>query len=80
MAARIGEPPPPPLSRVNVTDVTGATQEIDQPIRDVLDSLTRHDAALLAHLVENGLLPDKSTADLDLEFERTAARLGFAMA
>jgi len=80
VAAHLGQPPPPPLQRVNVTAVTAAVQVIDQPLHDALDRLTGLDTRLLAFLVDSGKLPDKSAGSLDLEFEQTATRLGFTFA
>jgi hypothetical protein len=76
---RLGVAEPPGLERVNVTEVTGAPQVIDGATREALDRLTRLDRDLLAALVTRGLLPRRSDAQLDAEFEDTASRLAFAL-
>jgi hypothetical protein len=76
---RLGEPGSPVLDRVNVTEVTGAHQIVDPTTRAALDLLTRHDRDLLATLTSRGLLPHRSAAQLDAEFEETAGRLGFTL-
>lgn len=77
VAAHLGQPPPPQLQRVNVTEVTGGCQVIDQPSLEMLDRLTVLDRTFLSYLVDNSMLSERSQGSLDLEFEHTAARLGF---
>jgi len=76
---RLGEPAPPELDRVNVTEVTGAHQVIDATTRETLLRLTTLDRDLLAALRDRGLLPLRTDAALDAEFEDTAVRLGFTL-
>ena len=77
---RLDVPGPPVLDRVNVTEVTGAPQVIDSATREALDRLTGLDRDLLAALTSRGLLTRRTDAQLDAEFEDTAARLGFTLA
>jgi hypothetical protein len=74
---RLGEPDVPALDRVNVTEVTGGPQVLDQGVVATLARLAAPDRALLDDLMDRGRLRRRSAADLDDEFARTAGRLGF---
>ena len=76
----LGEPGPPELARVNVTEVVGAPQVLDRNTMGSLELLTGYDRALLAALADRGLLPHRTDDQLDAEFEETAGRLGFTLA
>lgn len=73
-------PDPPALDRVNVTEVTAAPQVVDAEARRALDRLTAADRDLLDALTDRGLLPRRSAAALDDEFEATASHLGLRLA
>lgn len=71
--------PEPVADRVNETLVAGEPQDLDAACRDLLDERTALDRLVLDHLARDGFVPRRSPADLDDEFETTAAKLGFRL-
>jgi hypothetical protein len=76
----VGEPSLPPIGQVNPTQVkSDDEQDIDAETSRLLDRWTRVDRLLLDRLSADGAMARRSGADLDQEFEVTAAKLGFRL-
>jgi hypothetical protein len=69
----------PVLKLTNATEVTGDEETIDRAVFNLLDQLTNLDRLLLDQLTRDGVLRRRSSADLNLEFETSASRLGFRL-
>jgi len=79
LCEHIGVSAVPDLGRANSTEVAGEEIKIDDATFELLRHLTRMDSLLLEGLMSDGLLPRRSAADLDSEFETAATKLGFQL-
>jgi len=70
----------PDLIIENATDVVGEEEVVDDATAQRLARLTHADRTFLDRLSAERVLTHRSDADLNSEFERTAARLGFHLA
>jgi len=65
------------VPRENVTHTGGCHQILRQSSRAHLDEVTRLDREIISRLTSLGLLPKRTSSELDDDFELTATRLGF---
>jgi hypothetical protein len=65
------------VPRENVTHPGGRHQTLRPSDRAHLDEVTQLDREIISRMGSIGLLPERTSVELDDDFELTAARLGF---
>ena len=79
LCQHLGESMVPTLERVNITPVLADEQRVDNQTSRLIERLTRVDRFLIDQLSVDGVLPARSSSDLDAEYEATATRLKFRL-